>query len=78
MALLSPAEPVSVTVAEMFDDPPTAKVEGTGVAAEVNVSDELTVMVPADAFQFHSCQVELKTPISTVYAPATAGCRLSV
>ena len=64
--LVRPADPVSVTLADMFEVPPLAMVDGMAVADEVNVRDEVTVIVPADAFQLHCCQVEEKTPASTV------------
>ena len=63
--LVSPPGPVSVTVTEMEAVPPAANVDGA-VAEEVNTTEELTVILAADAFQFHSCQVALKTPTSTV------------
>src|SRR5271157_4758701 len=63
--LVSPPEPVSVTVAEMEAVPPAATVDGP-TAEEVNATEELTVMLAADEFQLHCCQVALNTPTSTV------------
>jgi hypothetical protein len=69
--------PVSVTETAIFVVTPGAKVEGLGAAEDLNVRFEFTVIVAADEFQFQSCHVELKTPISTVYVPARAGVRLT-
>ena len=41
----------------------------------MNAKFELTVMLAADEFQFHCCQVALKAPTSTVYVPAIVGVR---
>jgi len=42
--------PVSLTVTAITVDAPTATLDGVAVAEEVKVSDELTVMLAADAF----------------------------
>src|SRR5205085_57682 len=60
-----PPAPVSATLTETGAISPGANVDGA-VAEEVNAIDELTVMLPADAFQFHSCPVAPKTPACTV------------
>jgi predicted transcriptional regulator len=66
MAFVNPAVLVSVTVAEILDVPVVLIVAGLALTEAVNVSDEVTVIVPADEFQFQSCHVELNAPISTV------------
>ena len=63
--LVSPPGPVSVTFTDMEADTPATSVDGP-VAEEVNATEELTVMLVADEFQFHCCQVALNTPTSTV------------
>ena len=63
--LVSPPEPVSMTFTEMEAVPPATNVDGP-VAEDVNDTGELTVMLAADEFQFHCCQVALNTPTSTV------------
>jgi len=73
-----PDVPVSLTVTAITVDAPTATLDGVAVAEEVKVSDELTVMLAADAFQLHCCQVALNTPTSTVNVPATEGVKASV
>src|SRR5579863_1345756 len=76
LALLSPIGPVSVTVSAMVAVPPAVNVDGFKVE-EVNTTPELTVMLPADAFQLHCCQVALNSPTSIVYVPAIAGVSLN-
>jgi hypothetical protein len=58
-------------------DAPRTRLDGVAVADDVNVSDDVTVMVPAASFQYHCCQVELKTPRRTRKLPETAGVNAS-
>ncbi len=66
MELESAPAPVSVTETAIFVVAPGANDDGTGVADDLNVRFEFTVIVAAAEFKPQLCPVELNTPISTV------------
>ena len=73
LALVKVAVPVSVTLTCMDVPVPRATLDGVAVAEEENVSDEFTVMLPAELLELQACPVALRTVTCRVKVPEAAG-----